>query len=454
MTDVTTIHQPVLLRDCVDLVAPALARPGSIAVDCTLGLAGHSTAFLKASPQARLIGIDRDTEALSLATQRMRMEGLADRFIPVHAAFDDFAQVLDDQGIDQVNAVFMDLGLSSLQIDETERGFSYSHDAPLDMRMDVTQPLTAEQILAEYSFADLVRIFRTYGEERFSKQIAREIVRRREIEPLTTSDEVVPQAHRPAGNPAKRVFQALRIEVNGELDKLAGTLPQIANHLAVGGRLVVESYHSLEDKTVKTFMNQGLKADVPADMPVIPPDMMPFFKELTRGAIKAAEEEIAMNPRSASVRLRAVELTRPIPERWRKRFDQAETAGTTRPELHVVKGTRAEGNSVKRGFEQLITWTRTRSTPLLHLVIAVVFLGGCLLGSLTLRTQMVQHSFEANQIESNITRLTQDVEDDQAKLDELEASLPSKAEEMGMVPQKGALTIDLNGYQPSGDDAQ
>lgn len=177
MTDVTTIHQPVLLRDCVDLVAPALANPGSIAVDCTLGLAGHSTAFLKASPHARLIGIDRDTEALALATQRMQMEGLADRFIPVHAAFDDFAQVLDDQGIDQVNAVFMDLGLSSLQIDETERGFSYSHDAPLDMRMDVTQPLTAEQVLADYSFADLARIFRTYGEERFSKQIARAIVR-------------------------------------------------------------------------------------------------------------------------------------------------------------------------------------------------------------------------------------------------------------------------------------
>ena len=329
MTDVTTIHQPVLLRDCVDLVAPALAKPGSIAVDCTLGLAGHSTAFLKASPNARLIGIDRDTEALALATKRMEMEGLADRFTPVHAAFDDFSQVLSDQGVDKVNAVFMDLGLSSLQIDETERGFSYSHDAPLDMRMDVTQPLTAEQVLAEYSFADLVRIFRTYGEERFSKQIAREIVRRRETEPLTTSgqlnrlvDEVVPQAHRPAGNPAKRVFQALRIEVNGELDKLAGTLPQIANHLAVGGRLVVESYHSLEDKTVKAFMNQGLKVDAPADMPVVPPDMMPFFKELTRGAIKADAEEIANNPRSASVRLRAVELTRPIPARWRKRFDQ------------------------------------------------------------------------------------------------------------------------------------
>ena len=309
MTDVTTIHQPVLLCDCVDLVAPALAKPGSIAVDCTLGLAGHSTAFLKASPNARLIGIDRDTEALALATKRMEMEGLADRFTPVHAAFDDFSQVLSDQGVDKVNAVFMDLGLSSLQIDETERGFS-----------------------------DLVRIFRTYGEERFSKQIAREIVRRRETEPLTTSgqlnrlvDEVVPQAHRPAGNPAKRVFQALRIEVNGELDKLAGTLPQIANHLAVGGRLVVESYHSLEDKTVKAFMNQGLKVDAPADMPVVPPDMMPFFKELTRGAIKADAEEIANNPRSASVRLRAVELTRPIPARWRKRFDQgADYASMTR----------------------------------------------------------------------------------------------------------------------------
>ena len=279
-----------------------------------------------------------ESEALALATKRMEMDGLADRFTPVHAAFDDFSQVLSDQGVDKVNAVFMDLGLSSLQIDETERGFSYSHDAPLDMRMDVTQPLTAEQVLAEYSFADLVRIFRTYGEERFSKQIAREIVRRRETEPLTTSgqlnrlvDEVVPQAHRPAGNPAKRVFQALRIEVNGELDKLAGTLPQIANHLAVGGRLVVESYHSLEDKTVKAFMNQGLKVDAPADMPVVPPDMMPFFKELTRGAIKADAEEIANNPRSASVRLRAVELTRPIPARWRKRFDQgADYASMTR----------------------------------------------------------------------------------------------------------------------------
>ena len=273
MVDVANIHLPVLLDDCVNLMAPALEHENAIAVDCTLGLAGHSIAFLKAAPQARLIGIDRDSEALGLATERMEREGLADRFIPVHAAFDQLDQVLADQDIERVDAVFMDLGLSSLQIDETDRGFSYSHDAPLDMRMDVSQPLTAERILATYDAAELVRIFKEYGEESFSRQIARAIVARRDKEPFTTTaqlnrlvDEVVPQAHRPAGNPAKRVFQALRIEVNGELDKLASTLPQAANRLHIGGRLVVESYHSLEDKTVKSFMAQGLRVDVPAGL--------------------------------------------------------------------------------------------------------------------------------------------------------------------------------------------
>ena len=221
MVDVANIHLPVLLDDCVNLMAPALEHENAIAVDCTLGLAGHSIAFLKAAPQARLIGIDRDSEALGLATDRMEREGLADRFIPVHAAFDQLDQVLADQDIERVDAVFMDLGLSSLQIDETDRGFSYSHDAPLDMRMDVSQPLTAERILATYDAAELVRIFKEYGEERFSRQIARAIVARRDKEPFTTTaqlnrlvDEVVPQAHRPAGNPAKRVFQALQSTAN------------------------------------------------------------------------------------------------------------------------------------------------------------------------------------------------------------------------------------------------
>ena len=228
-----------------------------------------------------------------------------------------------------VDGILLDLGVSSPQLDDGSRGFSYMADAPLDMRMDVSQPLTAERILATYDAAELVRIFKEYGEERFSRQIARAIVARRDKEPFTTTaqlnrlvDEVVPQAHRPAGNPAKRVFQALRIEVNGELDKLASTLPQAANRLHVGGRLVVESYHSLEDKTVKSFMAQGLRVDVPAGLPVIPPDAQPFFTDLTRGAIKADEHEIAANPRSASVRLRAVEVSREIPSRWRKRFTQ------------------------------------------------------------------------------------------------------------------------------------
>ncbi|KOA40744.1 16S rRNA (cytosine(1402)-N(4))-methyltransferase RsmH [Bifidobacterium breve] len=329
MIDVTNIHQPVLLDDCVNLVAPALQHEGAVAVDCTLGLAGHSTAFLKAAPQARLIGIDRDSEALALATERMVQEGLSDRFTPVHAAFDQLDQVLADQGVERVDAVFMDLGLSSLQIDETDRGFSYSHDAPLDMRMDVSQNLTAERILADYDMASLIRVFREYGEERFARQIAREIVLRRTQTPFTTTgqlnalvEDVVPKAHRPAGNPAKRVFQALRIEVNGELDKLSSTLPQAANRLQVGGRLVVESYHSLEDKTVKSFMTQGLKIDAPANLPIVPDDAQPFFRELTRGAIKADDEERQRNPRSASVRLRAVELSRRIPERWRERFAQ------------------------------------------------------------------------------------------------------------------------------------
>ncbi|MCH4209270.1 16S rRNA (cytosine(1402)-N(4))-methyltransferase RsmH [Bifidobacterium sp.] len=328
MTDFSAIHNPVLLEQCVQLVAPALNEPGSIVVDCTLGLAGHACAFLAAAPAARLIGIDRDAEALAMATQRMYEAGFAARFTPVHAAFDELSSVLAQRDIAMVNAVFMDLGLSSLQIDENERGFSYSHDAPLDMRMDTSQSLTAQHVLASYDERDLERIFRAYGEERFSRQIAREIVRRREREPLSKSsqlnalvDAVVPLSHRPAGNPAKRVFQALRIEVNGELDKLASTLPQAALHLAPGGRIVVESYHSLEDKEVKSFMNLGLHADVPAGLPVIPPDAQPFFRPLTRGAIKADDKQIEGNPRSASVRLRGVELTRPLPDRFASRFE-------------------------------------------------------------------------------------------------------------------------------------
>lgn len=328
MQDITAIHAPVLLQDCVDLVTPALQHKDAIVVDCTLGLAGHATAFLKAAPFATLIGIDRDSEALSLATERMRNEGLENRFIPAHAAFDEIDSVLSAHNIDAIDAAFMDLGLSSLQIDEADRGFSYSHDTALDMRMDTTQSTTAATILATYDARELTKIFREYGEERFASLIARRIVETREDKPLLTSgqlvrlvDDVIPKAHRATGNPAKRVFQALRIEVNGELDKLQRTLPKIALHLREHGRLVVESYHSLEDTTVKRFMNNGLTVDVPANMPVIPEDAQPFFKSLTRGAMKASKEEIEHNTRSSSVRLRAVELCRPIPNRWLNRLE-------------------------------------------------------------------------------------------------------------------------------------
>lgn len=333
MQDITTIHAPVLLQDCVDLVTPALQHKDAVVVDCTLGLAGHATAFLKAAPFATLIGIDRDSEALSLATERMRNEGLENRFIPAHAAFDEIDSVLNAHNIDSIDAAFMDLGLSSLQIDEADRGFSYSHDTALDMRMDTTQSTTAATILATYDARELTKIFREYGEERFASLIARRIVETRDDQPLLTSlhlvrlvDDVIPKAHRATGNPAKRVFQALRIEVNGELDKLSRTLPKIALHLREHGRLVVESYHSLEDTAVKRFMNQGLTVDVPANMPVIPDDAQPFFKALTRGAMKASKEEIVHNTRSSSVRLRAVELCRPIPERWIPRLED-EAAG-------------------------------------------------------------------------------------------------------------------------------
>ena len=317
-------HTSVLLQECIDSL---VIKPNGIYVDGTLGRAGHSSEILKRIPNGHLYCFDKDQQAI--LESEGRLAAIGSNFTIIHAGFKNLKSELQNRGVDEIDGLLLDLGVSSPQFDEASRGFSYRYDAPLDMRMDVSQPLTAERILATYDAAELVRIFKEYGEERFSRQIARAIVARRDKESFTTTaqlnrlvDEVVPQAHRPAGNPAKRVFQALRIEVNGELDKLASTLPQAANRLHVGGRLVVESYHSLEDKTVKSFMAQGLRVDVPAGLPVIPPDAQPFFTDLTRGAIKADEHEIAANPRSASVRLRAVEVSREIPSRWRKRFTQ------------------------------------------------------------------------------------------------------------------------------------
>lgn len=317
-------HVPVLLDRCVELLEPALSAPGSVLVDCTLGMGGHSEAILTRIPQARVVGIDRDPQAIALASRRLAPFGA--RFTPVHAVYDEIGAVLADLGIREVQGVLMDLGVSSLQIDETDRGFSYAHDAPLDMRMDSTAEVTAAEVLNTYSEADLARILREFGEERFAPRIARAIVRRRESAPWERSADLVdlvrsciPAATRKSGgNPAKRTFQALRIEVNGELEVLSRAVPEAIETLAVGGRIVVESYHSLEDRLVKRVLSAGATSTAPPGLPVEPETHRPYLKLLTRGAEEAKGAELENNPRSASVRLRAAERTRPTPQHVRK----------------------------------------------------------------------------------------------------------------------------------------
>lgn len=312
-------HVPVMLDRCVELLAPALARPGAVAVDGTLGMGGHTEAILRACPQARVVGIDRDADAIALASRRLAPFG--DRFAAHRAEYDDIAGALRVAGADAADGILLDLGVSSLQIDEAERGFSYAQDAPLDMRMNRDDPITAADILRDADERELTRILREYGEERFAPRIARAIVARRATAPIERSGELVeivrdaiPAAARAAGgNPAKRTFQALRIAVNRELEVLERALPAAIESTAVGGRVVVMSYHSLEDRLVKRAFAAGAESSAPPGMPVIPEDAQPYLRLLTRGAEKASEAEIAANSRSKPVRLRAVERTRPTP---------------------------------------------------------------------------------------------------------------------------------------------
>lgn len=325
--DITSLHQPVLLKECVNLVTENLLEnckennQTPVIVDGTVGLGGHDEAFLEACSDCLLVGIDRDEEALQFATSRL--ERFSNRFIPVHDTFGNISAILNRLATEnsipstQVAAVFLDLGISSLQLAQRDRGFSYSVDEPLDMRMNPQDPLTAADIINTWDSEQLTHIFREYGQERWSAPIAKAIVEDRQNEPFKTTsqlssliDRVVPKKNRPAGNPAKRVFQALRIEVNSELSLLKSVLPQIVEHLQLHGRIVIESYHSLEDKIVKTFFAQGIHPFIPAGLPVIPSEYEPYFKDLTRGSLMASDREKESNPRSASVRLRAVELVR------------------------------------------------------------------------------------------------------------------------------------------------
>nr|WP_138761213.1 16S rRNA (cytosine(1402)-N(4))-methyltransferase RsmH [Modestobacter altitudinis] len=312
------LHVPVLLDRVVELLAPALAVDGAVLVDCTLGLAGHSLALLAAHPGLRLIGLDRDPDARAEAGARIAAAGFDERATLVPAVFDELPDVLADQGVEEVQGVLFDLGVSSLQLDRPTRGFSYSTDAPLDMRMDPSGPRTAADVVNTYSRGELTRVLKVYGEERFAGRIAAAIERERAREPFTDTRrlaelvrESIPAAtRRTGGHPAKRAFQALRIEVNDELGVLTRALPAAIDALAVGGRVVVISFHSLEDRIVKQTLAAEAVDRTPPGMPVPMPEHAPVLKLVTRGGEGPGDDELAVNPRAASARVRAAERVR------------------------------------------------------------------------------------------------------------------------------------------------
>jgi len=309
------LHTPVNLERTLELLTPALSAPGAVLIDATLGMGGHAEAFLTALPELTLVGLDRDTHALALAGERLAPFG--DRVHLVHTIYDRIEEVLAELGITEVAGILFDLGVSSMQLDQVDRGFSYSKDAPLDMRMDPTAELTAERIVAEYSEAELRRIFYEYGEEKLAPRYASKIVQRRVEEPILRSSQLneiiiaaTPAAVQRAGHPAKRVFQALRIEVNQELAVLERAIPAGLDALAVDGRMVVLSYQSLEDRIVKRIFAKRSASTAPAGLPIELPEHRPEFKLLVRGAELATEAEKAENSRATPVRLRAAQRLR------------------------------------------------------------------------------------------------------------------------------------------------
>lgn len=306
------IHIPVLLERCVELLAPALEKPGAVLVDATLGMGGHSEAFLERFPELTLVGLDRDTDALAIAGERLARFG--DRVHLVHTVYDGIAEALEGLGIPAVDGILFDLGVSSLQLDRAERGFAYAQDAPLDMRMNQTEGITAADVLATYSEIELRTIFHRYGDEKLSARYAKAIVASRESEPILRSGQLVhiltaatPAALSHSGHPAKRVFQALRIEVNQELSVLERAIPAAIDSLALHGRIVVMSYQSLEDRIVKHIFAAATTSSAPVGLPVELEEHKPELRLLTRGAELASDEEKLRNPRSTPVRLRAAE---------------------------------------------------------------------------------------------------------------------------------------------------
>ena len=318
-------HVPVLVRRVDELLAPAIEAATAsgardvVLVDATLGMGGHTLALLSAHPGLRVIGIDRDPEALRIAGDRLQAAGMTDRVELVHAVYDRIGEVIAERvSSGLVRAVLFDLGVSSIQLDVADRGFSYAHDAPLDMRMDPTVGISAAEVVNTYPGAELTRILREYGEERFAGRIASAVVAERARQPFTTSARLVelvraaiPAAtRRTGGNPAKRTFQALRIEVNDELGALRRAIPVALQHLSLAGRIVVMSYQSLEDRIVKRAIAPLTVSTSPLDLPVELAGHEPEFAWLTRGAELAGDQEIQANPRAASARLRAAQRIR------------------------------------------------------------------------------------------------------------------------------------------------
>jgi 16S rRNA (cytosine1402-N4)-methyltransferase len=313
-------HVPVLAGRVTALLAPALAADGAVLVDATLGRAGHARALLEACPGLLLVGIDADVAAIEAAT--VLLAPFANRVTLVHARYDEIPAIVSEASITagpgQVMGLLFDLGVSSPQLDDPGRGFAYAQDAPLDMRMDRTKDLTAADIVNGYPAAELARVLRDYGEERFARRIAHAVVRERAQAPITSTQrlsgivkDAIPAAtRRTGGNPAKRTFQALRIEVNDELGTLRRALPAALGVLAVGGRVVVLAYHSLEDRIVKRELVRLSTDQAPPGLPVPASAATNQFRLLTRGAERPDSEEVTSNPRAASARLRAAERIR------------------------------------------------------------------------------------------------------------------------------------------------
>ena len=304
-------HKPVLLDECLEALA---IKPDGIYLDGTLGRAGHSLEIVKRLTTGRLIGIDRDETAIAAAQERLA--DYADRVTLVHSNFDRVGEILDELGIDGADGMLFDLGVSSPQLDDAERGFSYRHDAPLDMRMDRTAALCAREVVNEWPYEELRRILFAYGEERYAPLIAKHIVQKREEAPIETTLQLAeiikaampPSALREKQHPAKRSFQAIRIAVNDELMAVQEAMDRAIDALAPGGRLAVITFHSLEDRIVKTaFRKAAQGCTCPKDFPVCVCGKTAKVKLVARKPMLPSMQEIAQNPRARSAKLRVCE---------------------------------------------------------------------------------------------------------------------------------------------------